>query len=742
MAILSALRRILSITAAVVLLLLPELLRAEGVSLTGDLEYFLSTQTTTTKANGNVVDSDFSRFSQLYRLDLSRQFYPNLQFRLGGTYENDDTASQIQIFDLPELSFDTTQRTIHPYVSVDLKDPIYRANLGYRTRDVETTRSFVGVENFMVDEYTGYFSWRPTDLPQLNVNYSRTEAQDDPLTLDSTTDLLNALTRYTYRDFRFQYSFNGRDSYDNIEESGDLTETHNGRVDYHRGFDYLNNRFDVNAAARLIQSSVEFTGEGSGDRTVDTPAAEAGTPFYILNDLTPANNIPSDLVLVESGNPLTNVNIGRGGGISPVSAGLSFGIPTEVVTIYILLSDDFERFPDLASPSQIAGIESSFTWHLYSSDDQFELNWTERPISSATYNSIDNRFEIRLTSTVSARRIKVTTTPLTLLAPGEIRYRSIRAFTNLGSQEPENLDQNYSFGINWAKGNRTTMGYEGSYREQQSEPGSSVRSSWTNSMYFRHVLSQVFSTYGRYYRNDQTRTRTSQQSDAEETDQSYSLALRGDYLERLSQSLIFSGSQSDRSRGDSDSKSVLLRTNADLYTGWSMNIDLNYTLNTLLSGVDQTVKSLYLETNIQPNRRIDVNFDYSSLWTEEEDRSDIWTQYGTFQILLAITDTLNTFFKYNFRYEEGTTDTSAIQREFNVNWSPFPEGDLRFALGYNESSDEGDQFMQELKTISPGLTWKIGRGIFLELRYDTGTVETTSELQDYSSYMAKFRVFY
>jgi hypothetical protein len=742
MAIQSALRRILSVTAAAVLLLLPELLRAEGVSLTGDLEYFFSTETTTVKATGNVTDTEFSRFSQLYRLDLDRQLYPNLQFRLGGTYENDDTASQIQVLDLPELSFDTTQRTIHPYLSVDLKDPIYRANLGYRTRDVRTTRTFVEAEDFMIDEYTGFFSWRPTDLPQVNVNFSRTEMHDDPLTIDSTNDLLNALARYTYRDFRFQYSFNGRDTYDNIEDSGNLTETHNGRVDYHRGFDYLDNRFDVNAAARIIQSSVEFTGAGSADQTVDTPAAEQGTPFYILNDRAPASNIPSDLVLVESGSLLTSINIGRGGGISPVSAGLSFGTPTEVVTIYIELSEDFERFPDLASPSQIAGLESSFTWHFYSSDDQFELNWTERPISSASYNSVDNRFEIRLASTVSASRIKVTTTPLHLLAPGEIRYQRIRAFTALGSQDPENLDQHYSFGINWAKGTRTTLGYEGSYREQESEPGNSARTSWTNSMYYRHILSQVFSTYGRYYRNDQTRTRTSQQGDADETDQSYSLALRGDYLERLSQSLIFTGSQSNRIGGDSDSKSVLLRTNADLYTGWSMNIDLNYALNTLLSGADQTVKSLYLETNIQPNRRIDANFDYSSIWTEETERSDIWTQYGTFQVLLAITDTLNTFFKYNFRYEKGTTDYSTNLREFNVNWAPFPEGDLRFILAYTESTEEGNQFIQELKTISPGLTWKISRGIFLELRYDTGTIETTSELSDYTSYMAKFRVFY
>lgn len=738
MAILSALMRILSITAAVVILLLPEPLHAEEVSLVGDLEYFLTTESSTNKATGNVTDTEFSRFSQLYRLDLSRQLYPKLLIRLGGNYENDDSTIKVDTFDLFEVTSDTTEKTIQPYVSVDLNDPLYRASLGYRTRDVQTTRSFGEGESLMIDQYNGVFNWRPVDLPQLNVNYNRYEVHDDPLTTDSTNEALNALTRYNYRNFRFQYSYTGRDTYDNLADSGNLTQTQNGRIDYHRGFDYLNNRFDVNAAARFLQNNVKFTNAGNGEQTVDTPATEEGSPFYILNDSTPASNLPSELILVESGTPLTNINIGRGGGINPVSAGISFGIPTEVVTIYIQLSEDGERFPDLASPSQISDIASSYIWHFYSSDDQLELNWTENPISSATYNSIDHRFEIRLAATVSARRIKVTTSPLTLLAPGEIRYQSIRAFTALGGLESQNRDQNYSFGINWSPGKRTTMGYEAYYRDQSSDPGNSQRTSWSNSMYFRRVLSQVFSTYGKLYRIDQTRT-SRQQAETEDTEQSYSLALRGDYLERLNQSLIFTGWQSSRSSGDSDSKSFLVRTNADLYDGWSMNVDLGYSLNTLVSGVEQNVKSFYLQTNAQPNRRIDINFDYAKTWTEEVGRSNSWTQYGTFQLLGIITDTLNAFFRYSFSDEQGTTDYSTKLKEMDLNWSPFPEGDLRFAIGYSETIDEGNQ---EVKAITPSLTWKISRGIFLELRYETGTLETQTALNDYSSYLAKFRIFY
>ncbi|MFA5717725.1 MAG: hypothetical protein WC952_08455, partial [Desulfobulbaceae bacterium] len=76
---------------------------------------------------------------------------------------------------------------------------------------MKTTRSVVGTENLMVDEYQGVFNWRPVDLPLLNVNFLRTEVEDDPLTIDSTRDVVNVLSRYYYRDFRFQYSFSGRD---------------------------------------------------------------------------------------------------------------------------------------------------------------------------------------------------------------------------------------------------------------------------------------------------------------------------------------------------------------------------------------------------------------------------------------------------------------------------------------------------------------------------------------------------
>lgn len=733
-------RRSVSVIAAVMLTLFPQLLHAEGLTLLADFEYFSSTVNSIEKQTGIASDTESSRFSQLYQLDIQRNVYPNVAINLGGYFENEDRYVDLRTIDEPDFSSDSREKTIRPYAEVSLRTPLYRGSLAYRNRDAETSGSFRPTENFIVEEYDAVFNWRPVDFPLLNIHYLRTEAHDDPLTVDATRNLMSLMSKYLYKDFSFDYAYVGQESLDNISGTGNLSNNHNGRVLYSKGFNYNNNRIDVNAGAKVIYNTLEFTGADDSSSIVDTPTANPGSSFYILNDSPPVSNEPFDLTLVDNSNPLTNVNIGRGGGLNPVSAGLGFGVPTEVTTVYIQLSEDFDRYPDLASSSQISAIADSYTWRFYSSDDQVELNWTEQPISSVAYNSIDNRFEIRLGAQINTRRIKVTTVPLTLVAPGEIRYNRFRASISVAGstgQEPENLDQYYNFGLRWSPSARTTFGYEAYYRDQESKHVLSQRKSLTNSVNFRHTFNPVFQTYGKVFRSD--RTRTTQQGVVDETDLTYSLALKGNYLETLSQTLVFTGANRDDPDGTTSQNSVFLRTDSDLYDGWSLNLDLGYSLNTLLNNIDQTVKTLRLGTVVEPNTSVNFSLDYSITWTEDGVQVDSTTQYGTFQAFWAMTNTLSFFFRYNFRDLTGRTNTSTFLREFNFNWSPFPDGDLQFRIGYNESRDFGNR---EVKSISPVLTWRVGQGIFLDLRYNTGTLESPTESSDIDSYIAKLKIFY
>jgi hypothetical protein len=235
------------------------------------------------------------------------------------------------------------------------------------------------------------------------------------------------------------------------------------------------------------------------------------------------------------------------------------------------------------------------------------------------------------------------------------------------------------------------------------------------------------------------RTRTTDQEKEDINDILYSLSLRANYLATLNQTLTYSGTSSDEPEGSSTTNSVVLRTNADLYTGWSMNLDFGYAFNTLQNGADQTVRSFRVGTILEPNRNINISLDYTRTATEETNQIDSRTDYGTFQVLWALTNTLNTFFRYNFRNQKGQNDISTSLRELNINWAPFPDGTLQFSIGYNESKDFAER---EIKTISPTITWKVASGMFLDLRYNNGTIESPTESSDLDSLIAKLRIFY
>ncbi|KPK28211.1 MAG: hypothetical protein AMJ61_03160 [Desulfobacterales bacterium SG8_35_2] len=738
---------IFSIIAGLLVTALPVSLQAEGLSLVADFEYFFSNENRTEKDTGLELDTDFSRYSQLYQVDISRFVYPNVFFNLGGYFEQINTDITLVAPPLPELSSDSKATTLRPYMEVNLQTPLYSGGVGYRKRKTDSSGNLRSDTSVTVDEYNGVLTWKPVDLPQFNLHYQHIDAQDSPLTYDATRDTYTLLSKYTYKDLLFHYIYNRLDNYNNTADVGNLSQNHNGGLSYFRGFDIKNNRFTVNASAKYIYNTIESTGLYYNS-SVDRPADSPGTPFYILNDFSPTSNEPFELIPVDPGHPLTNVNIGRDGGLNPVSGGLNFNTPTDVDTVYIQLSNDLDSFPNLASPSQISSIANGFNWQFYSSDDLVELNWTEQPISSAIYNSIDNRFEIRLAAGVRARRIKVTTIPMDVVAPGEIRYDSISAYTTVtisSGEKTEDKSQFYTYGLQWLMSSRTTFGYEGNYRIQEASPEIFEKTTLTNSLYFRHVITQIFSTYGRVSHSDSNELFREKEEETKED--VLSLSLRADYLDTLSQTLTYSGAgtnnkeSSDTVEKESESSrnSVILRTSADLYTGWSLNLDLLYAFNTLEDDTDQNTKGIRFDTIVEPNRNITLTLDYSINWTEYSDRAEQISQYGTFQFLWTVTDTLNTFFRYNLRKDEGENDSTYYFWEYNINWAPFPDGTLQFSIGYNESMDNADQ---KIKTLSPQVTWKIGYGIFFNLRYNVGTRESPTESTDLYSIISTLKLFY
>ncbi|MBN2332760.1 MAG: hypothetical protein JXO49_01485 [Deltaproteobacteria bacterium] len=697
-------------------------LHAEGISLLTDLEYFNTNDTITDKESGSKTDNQFTRFTQVYNVAMAKQLFPNLSFSAGSFFEFDKLNNDA---DGTETEF--RERTMRPFMEVNLANPLYRAGFVYRRTEKKENPSAMPTTRTFMDDYSGNFNWRPVALPSLNINYRRSLVHDQPKTVDQTNETLSLLSKYVYKGVEFDYTYNRRQEKEQLSDAGSLTQIHNGGIFTSRNF--YDNRLRLSAGSRVDYTETVFS--GAGESRVRT--AFPGSAFYLLDDSTPVSNLAGEFTDVGGAAPLSTVNIGRNGGFNPVSAGLDFSVRTEVDAVYILLEKD-DQNPNLAIPSQIAGIAASFTWSLYASDDR--ENWTAHGIATVTYNSFYHRFEIVFASPIDAQYLKIVVLPQ-VFAPGEIRLADIQAFTTVagGSRVTiENLNQFYTFGAEWRPTTSTSAGYNVNYRHRETKPDGEVRTSLVNGVNVRHQFNPVFSTTARLLRSDATQT-----GESDLVSYTYSTALRADFFDTLRQSLIYSGTRSDEDEGSSTTNAVVLRTSADLYEGWSMNLDLGYAWNSLQESGDQTSKFLRLDTVVVPHNKLHLDFSYEVYWNTQEDEEDSTRQKGSIHSLLVVTDTINMTADYNFTDRQGPDNDSTFLQDYALNWAPFRDGTLQFSLSYTESISSENN---EEKFLSPSIKWQVAKGMLMELRYNTGTIETAREKLDTDNVYCNLRLFY
>ncbi len=697
-------------------------LQAEGISLLVDLEYLNTNDTLTNKENGNQTDNQFSRFSQVYNVALEKQLFPNFSVRTGSFFEldklkNDSDGTKTKFRD----------QTVRPFMELNLHNPLYRAGFVYRRTEKRESASEIPTNKQFMDDYNGTFDWRPVELPSINFNYRRSLVHDEPKTFDQTHETLSLLSKYVYKGVEFDYTYNRRKENEKVSDAGTLTKIHNGGI--FTGRDFYDKQLKLTAGSRFDYTATTFSGSGESRIRTIFP----GRAFYLLDDASPTNNVTGEFTEVGGTNLLNVVNIGRNGGFNQVSAGLNFSVQNEVDTLYIGLEED-DQNPSLASPRQIASVADSFLWEVYISDDQ--ENWTAIAITAVTYNSFYNRFEIVFSSPVDVQYLKVATIPQAF-ALGEIRYTDIKAFTTIagGSNlKIENLNQFYTFGAEWRLAAGTMAGYNINYRHRETKPDGDIKTSLVNSLNLHHQINPVFSATARLLRNDVTQT-----NESDLVNYTYSTALRAKFLETLSQSLVYSGTRNEEDEGNSLTNSVILRTNADLYEGWSMNLDLGYAWNKPLDEGSQTSTFLRLDSVVIPHNKLHLDFTYEVFWDTQEGEKDSTRQTGSAHALWVVTDTFNVTANYNFTDRQGQENDSTFLQDYAVSWAPFRDGTLQFALAYTESlNSEND----EERFLSPTIKWQIAKRILMELRYNTGTIETTREKLDTDNFYCKLRIFY
>jgi hypothetical protein len=390
--------------------------------------------------------------------------------------------------------------------------------------------------------------------------------------------------------------------------------------------------------------------------------------------------------------------------------------------------------PLLASPAEIASVADDYVWTVFWSDDQ--ENWIELDVLQATYTVIDNRFEITFDRVDAARFIKVVTDPQPD-APGEIRTAVIRAFTTLfvsAGEEIEDIEQNVNLGLRWLISDKTEASYQGFFRYRDSKPFDITRKALTNSISLTHAFNPIFYASARVLRTDGTETNRK-----DVTHHSYSASLEADYLETLHQSLIYSGTHDEGEPGETYVNSVLLRTNADLYEGWSSDLDLGFSSKRPIEGGTINTSSLRVSTDVDPNPTLKFVIDYRFAWNTETGEPSWLDQNARFQGFWVPLRTLSFFAAVRLRHNERDRDGLRVAQDYSVNWAPFPDGLLRFSLSYNRTVDTRSN---TTSALSPQIDWQVTRTSLLTLRFNLGTVETDQDTRDVKNIRLTFRTFY
>ena len=705
--------------------LFPRNAGAEGINFNGEITYQDVDSKNTNRITGEKFNSETYTFFQNYNLNLSKTIYPFLTFDAGTIFDLHETT----IKSIGE-KIETDERLLQPFVELKLNNPIYQASLKYTRSEIHTETSNTPNTDDFRDEYDAVLGWQPADLPEVVLRYSYTHTYDNPETVDIVDKLLQVNSNYTvWRELQLNYVYTRTDVENRLTDLDTLQQLHYGRAEYSHNF--WDGLLSLDTAYRITYSTFDFSARG-GEST-QVPRLRFQGLFSLDNtpEDGPALSVNSALI---DGNitASTGIDIGLGGDeLTLTNIGLDLGsaVPVDEINLWV-------------DRRLTAVVADSFSWAVYTSPDNTDTStWTlVATVFPASFGTFDNVFSISFPE-VNTRFIKVVTRPLSPTVPGSASFANIfvtemEAFGTVSGeasaqQTQKNIDWTYELNLRTKATDKTTLGYNFFYNFQDQDPISDKRTEVSNTLSLNHILNEVFSTAGSFNRIDR------RENDMDTVEYNYSLLLRGAYLPTLSQTLTFSGRNTKEEDDSSDDASVILRTNANLYSGWSALVDFGYNWNRPEAS-DTTEQSILLRasTNFVPNQMLTINFDYLQREIVEPETN---SRYD-FTVEAFFVPTRSLSFNATFNIVNRTGYQTKTLQNYAVNWSPFPEGALQFFFNYNETLQSIEN--QEETTLGPGFNWTISNHFFLEMTYNYQKTKSDSLKTEAYNLFARLRLYF
>ena len=712
--------------------LLPDVVCTQGLiqGFSGNVEFNYNLFSSKTKlSTGETVKTESTTYNPRISLNVNTKIFPNLKLDAGALFEGNSTRSKLE-----DTRSEMITMSMRPYINLTLENPLYKASVGYYRRQEKTDLEEGEKLTVIRDEYIGSFNWRPEGFPSIETQFVRRNTYDlHKLIVDSVQDSVSLSSRYGYEGLELRYW----GTYDNLKNDLDNVETRNithyGRAGYSKSL--FDRRINLNTTYEVNYQETKITAEGVG--------GEVDFQVFPLSGLSSIDSTPLDGALdpnpaLIDGDLLVSagINIGRppiGGDFNGRNMGFDFFVPTEVNKILVWV--------DRELPQDIA---NSFEWKVYVSSDN--LNWTfAEALFSAPFGPFQNRFEIKFSGVV-ARYVKVATTPLSAIIPGSAAFPNIfiteiqafvrRPVSAVSGQRIKKATHNYTLDVKSRVLNIPTLYHELNFIYYREEPEGDKKYTISNAFSIDHRFSRIFSG----------RARAAYEYGKEEKEKRnayiYYASLDAVPLKTLRNSLVFSGQHEDIENKSDTYNSIFLYNTAQLYKGLDINLNLGYSFSEKDSGENLNEGRVNLLTNIIPHPSLNIALDYSysnkKQSGDESLNSSTYVQSGNITVTYTPFRTL--FLLGSLEIIAPRGEKRLITQEYGLNWSPFPDGALRFSLTYNENYRSENH--QKERVFTPSIRYDFSKRSYIDVSYNMIRNRNDTQKTDSNLFSVSMKIFF
>lgn len=727
---------------------------AEGIG--GFAEYNYNLMNTTSNDQHGTTQTKSSSLSQRYNLTLDKNLYPFLRLNASGLIERNSA-------DMDASGTQSTSRStsISPNVDLAMGSGVLTGGAGFSRHQESSVANGISAPTTYFDTYNARISWKPQDLPSVNLLYSTFNNHDSSDTQDSTSSTVTLSSRFKpVESLDLSYTVNSSALNDKVNGLETQSLSQNLRTSY--GEIFFKDRLAVNSSYNISsQSSTVLNHGGAGAST------EPLSPFQGLFGITPRFSTPENGKLdarddvITGGNEITVISVSPGPtGVpapSTINLGMLFSNSPKVNIVRVLVNVQTpppalakQAYPDIA-----ARFGSSMA--VYASLDG--ENWSQVQTTTLSFayltSGISNQgsfaFELRFPTISQARYLKVVVTPVNdiPLPQGLLQKMSVTKLetyfhdevtSSLGkSSKSSSLSGVYDLNLSAKLFNSPAVSYEFGFNLNHSKSNANplaIRYFINNGLSLSHRFNSKLSASARLSREDSTDPVSSSSAN------SASLSLTAVPLPTLSSSLNYSGRQGTANGISKVQHSLFLANSAMLYRGVSANLSLGGSMSDDSTGESQKNTLATLGVSLQPHRTLGVGFNLSEShsWSAGGGKQDS-TTFSRLGSLSATYNPLESFYLLaSYTFNEQTNQAVKTAKSLGGTWAPFRDGTLLLSTGYNES------FTTDTKTSAfvQSLRLDIRPGTFLDMSYQLGTSaavgNSAGPASDFQSFSASLHV--